>query len=135
MLVSGLHKPDGLVHFQGGIAYSQEGGTHPVNWLFEGQIRSLFEGTNVQGLEADGSAPIPLEHLNEPSFLKCDARGLWISEDATHRARLLLLNPQGRLETVLSHLRAPQVLLPSGTHSYLLAEGGRNRILEIRRSE
>ncbi|WP_232487086.1 hypothetical protein [Azotobacter chroococcum] len=63
MLVSGLHKPDGLVHFQGGIAYSQEGGTHPVNWLFEGQIRSLFEGTNVQGLEADGSAPIPLEHL------------------------------------------------------------------------
>ncbi|MEE4460561.1 hypothetical protein V2S84_00145 [Azotobacter chroococcum] len=54
MLLSGLHKPEGLVHFQGGIAYSQEGGTHPVNWLFEGQVRPLFEGTNVQGLEADG---------------------------------------------------------------------------------
>ncbi|MGV6474072.1 hypothetical protein [Azotobacter vinelandii] len=198
VLVSGLHKPDGLVHFQGGIAYSQEGGTHPVNWLFQGRVHALFEGTNVQGLEADGhylyaiedrkqdgrllrydastgetrvlrsdleeaesiaicpdgskfytekakgivrrlsddgADPIHLERLNEPSFLRCDARGLWISEDATHRARLLLLNPQGRLETVLTHLRAPQVLLPTGTDTYLLAEGGRDRILEIRRSE
>ncbi|WP_232487087.1 hypothetical protein [Azotobacter chroococcum] len=45
------------------------------------------------------------------------------------------MNPQGRLETVLSHLQAPQVLLPTGAHSDLLAEGGRNRVLEIRRSE
>ncbi|WP_242672910.1 hypothetical protein [Azotobacter chroococcum] len=42
-------------------------------------------------------------------------------EDATQRARLPLLNPQ--------------LLLPTGTHSYLLAEGGRNRILELRHSE
>ncbi|AJE22555.1 Hypothetical protein Achr_31460 [Azotobacter chroococcum NCIMB 8003] len=198
VLFSGLHKPDGLVHFQGGIAFSQEGGTHPVQWLFQGQVHSLFEGTNVQGLEADGphlyaiedrkrngrlfrydattreisilranldeaesiatcpdgrkfytekakgivrqladdgSDPIYLGQLNEPSFLKCDARGLWISEDATHLARLLLLTPQGRLEVVLSHLRAPQALLATGADSYLLAEGGRDRVLEIRRSE
>ncbi|GAB3396003.1 SMP-30/gluconolactonase/LRE family protein [Azotobacter armeniacus] len=198
VLLSGLSKPDGLVHFQGGIAFSQEGGTHPVQWLFQGQVHSLFEGTNVQGLEADGqylyaiedrkkngrllrydastrevsilraeldeaesiatcpdgskfytekakgivrrladdgNDPIHLGQLNEPSFLKCDARGLWISEDATHLARLLLLTPQGRLEVVLSHLRAPQALLSTGADTYLLAEGGRDRVLEIRRHE
>lgn len=72
-----------------------------------------------------------LEHLNKPSALLCDERGLWISEDSTHRARLLLLEPDGDLRVVLSFLKAPQTLLPAGNGRYLLAEGGRDRVLEI----
>lgn len=78
-----------------------------------------------------GEDQIALQKLNKPSFLLCDNRGLWISEDSTHRARLLLLNPDGELSVILSFLKAPQTLLPVGEGKYLLAEGGRDRVLEI----
>jgi len=61
----------------------------------------------------------------------CDQRGLWISEDSTHRARLLLLDNLSRLQTILSFLKAPQMVARTPRGTYLLAEGGRNRILEI----
>lgn len=85
----------------------------------------------VRQLTDDGQDPPLLSGLHEPSFLLCDGRGLWVSEDSTHRARLLLLGPDGTLNTILSYLKAPQALLPLADGKYLLAEGGRNRVLEI----
>ncbi len=85
----------------------------------------------VRQLTNDGADPVVLADLNQPTYLLCDQRGLWISEDATHRARLLLLDSQGRLQTVLSFLKAPQMLTPTPKGTYLFAEGGRDRILEI----
>eukprot|EP01133_Synstelium_polycarpum_P004164 gene4164-4857_t len=41
----------------------------------------------VRELTIDGSDPVVLSHLNKPTFLMCDERGLWINEDSTHRAR------------------------------------------------
>ncbi|SDI42176.1 hypothetical protein SAMN05216588_116119 [Pseudomonas flavescens] len=79
-----------------------------------------------------GPDQLALEALNKPSSLLCDERGLSVSEDSTHRARLLLLTPDGDLHVVLSHLKAPQSLLPAGEGRYLLAEGGRDRVLELR---
>lgn len=193
-----LNKPDGITPFQGGIAFSQEGGIYPVNWLVNDKLHSLFEGTNVQGLTpynhylyavedrgqqsrilrydseanivevirdnlneaetlaicpngkkfynekeihrvrqltVDGTDPIILDYkkTREPSILQCDENGLWISEDSTHMARLLLLTPEGELKTILSHLRAPQQLLKIANDTYYLAEGGRDRILELKR--
>ncbi len=61
----------------------------------------------------------------------CDARGLWISEDATHRARLLLWDGKGEPHTILSFLKAPQSIVPDGKGGYLLAEGGRDRVLQL----
>lgn len=88
-------------------------------------------GDRVWQLNDGGEDQIALRELNKPSFLLCDDRGLWISEDSTHRARLLLLNPDGELSVILSYLKAPQTLLPVGEGKYLLAEGGRDRVLEI----
>ena len=86
----------------------------------------------VRELTADGSDPVVLSNLNQPTFLMCDARGLWVNEDATHRARLLLIDKQGRQQTILSFLKAPQSIVPTGHGTYLLAEGGRNRVLELK---
>lgn len=84
-------------------------------------------------LQADGLDRVVLEGLNEPGFLMCNDDGLWITEDATHMARLLLLDPQQHLWTILSHLRAPQSIIAIAPGHYLLAEQGRNRIIELQR--
>lgn len=85
----------------------------------------------VRELKEDGSDPVMLSGLNQPTFLMCDPRGLWISEDSTHRARLLLVDAQGRQRTVLSFLKAPQSIVATPRGTYLVAEGGRNRVLEL----
>ena len=84
----------------------------------------------VRQLSDDGRDPPALSELREPSFLLCDRRGLWISEDSTHRARLLLWDRQSAPRAILTFLRAPQALLPRGD-GYLLAEGGRDRIIAL----
>lgn len=85
----------------------------------------------VRELKDDGSDPVVLAGLNQPTFLMCDQRGLWISEDSTHRARLLLVDPQGQQRMVLSFLKAPQSIVATARGTYLVAEGGRNRVLEL----
>jgi len=85
----------------------------------------------VRELTEDGSDPVVLSKLNKPTFLMCDERGLWVNEDSTHRARLLLIDKQGRQQTILSFLKAPQSIVRTGKGTYLLAEGGRNRVLEL----
>ena len=85
----------------------------------------------VRQLADDGSDPVVLAGLNQPTFLMCDQRGLWISEDSTHRARLLLVDAAGRQSTVLSFLKAPQSIVATDRGTYLVAEGGRNRVLEL----
>lgn len=79
----------------------------------------------------DGRDPDILGGLNQPTFILCDARGIWISEDSTHRARLLLWDGKSEPRTVLSFLKAPQAIVPDGKGGYLLAEGGRNRLLRL----
>lgn len=81
-----------------------------------------------------GNDDIVARGLREPSFLLCTDAGLWITEDRTHRARLLLLDGAGALHTVLSHLRAPQTIIATRPTRFLLAEQGRGRILELNRS-
>ncbi|MEO8488568.1 hypothetical protein [Pseudomonas sp.] len=85
----------------------------------------------VRELTDDHRDPLVLEGLNKPTFLMCDERGLWVNEDSTHRARLLLIDPQGRQQTILSFLKAPQSIVRIGDGRYLLAEGGRNRVLGL----
>lgn len=192
----GLSKPDGMVRFRDGIAYSQEEGDNPVRWWLGERDEPLFVGRDVEGLatdgrhlyaiedkpqgarllrydpdsrelttlrdrlevaegvavcpdgrlfyaekkkarvkqlQPDGRDSVVVQGLNAPGFLMCDGAGLWITEDATHMARLLLLDPAGQLQIVLSHLRSAQTILPFGDNRYLLAEQGRNRVLEITR--
>lgn len=85
----------------------------------------------VRELTEDGSDPVVLAGLNKPTFLMCDERGLWVNEDSTHRARLLLIDKQGHQRTILSFLKAPQSIVPTSRGTYLLAEGGRDRVLEL----
>ncbi|WP_369986618.1 hypothetical protein [Pseudomonas xanthosomatis] len=85
----------------------------------------------VRALNPEGEDPVVVEGLNNPTFLYCDQRGLWISEDSTHRARLLRITGDGTRHTVLSYLKAPQAIVPDGKGGYLLAEGGRDRVLRL----
>jgi hypothetical protein len=87
----------------------------------------------VSQVHAEGHDSVVLTGLNQPGFLLCNNQGLWITEDATHMARLLRLAPDGRLHTVLSHLRSAQTLIETRPGHYLLAEQGRNRVLSLQR--
>lgn len=89
----------------------------------------------VRQLVAEGNDPLVLEGLNQPGYLLCTADGLWITEDATHMARLLLLIAGGRQHTVLSHLRSAQTIVQTAPGRYLLAEQGRNRVLSLQRRD
>ncbi|TWI53868.1 hypothetical protein IQ22_02479 [Pseudomonas duriflava] len=88
----------------------------------------------IRQWQPNGQDPIVLAGLNAPGFMACTYDGLWITEDATHMARLLLLDKQGRDHVILSHLRAAQTLLPLSDGTFLLSEQGRNRILKLQRS-
>ncbi len=74
---------------------------------------------------------IVIRGLHDPSFLMCGSNGLWITEDLTHGARLLLLDTAGVTHTVLSHLRAPQTIIATTSGGFFVAEQGRGRILEL----
>ncbi|MFZ6044880.1 hypothetical protein ACFW0H_01985 [Pseudomonas sp. CR3202] len=88
---------------------------------------------HVRELRPDGHDPVVLDGLNQPGFLLCNKEGLWITEDATHTARVLLLDARGELNVVLSHLRSPQTIVETAPGQYLVAEQGRNRVLELKR--
>lgn len=82
---------------------------------------------------ADGSDPLLIAGLDAPGFLMCDEDGLWISEDATHRARLLLFDRHGQLHVILRGLRSAQTILALAPGRLLLAEQGRSRVLLVER--
>ena len=193
---TGLSKPDGMVRYRGGVAFSQEQGEHPVYWMNQQGTRQLFSADSVEGLATDGHFlfaiedlhgngrllrfdpetdsvttlrsgldeaeavtscpdgrlfytekkrgqvrqlhpegrdPLVLQGLREPGFLLCNREGLWITEDATHMARVLLLDARGDLNVVLSHLHSPQTIVETSPGRYLVAEQGRNRVLELQR--
>ena len=114
VLRSGLTETEGLTRCNDGrLLYTEKA---------SGKIRALSD---------DGQDPVVVEGLRNPTFLLCDARGLWISEDSTHRARLLRVDGDGSRHTVLSFLKAPQAIVPDGKGGYLLAEGGRDRVLQL----
>ncbi|MFJ4158172.1 hypothetical protein ACIPZF_25695 [Pseudomonas sp. NPDC089752] len=114
VLRSGLTETEGLTRCADGRLLYTEKGT--------GKVRALSD---------DGQDPVVVEGLRHPTFLMCDQRGLWISEDNTHRARLLRVDADGTQHTVLTFLKAPQSIVADGKGGYLLAEGGRNRVLRL----
>jgi len=87
----------------------------------------------VKQWQPQGPDTLVAEGLDAPGFVQCSADGLWITEDATHGAHVLLVRPDGQLVTVLSHLRSAQTLIARGDGHYLVAEQGRQRILELYR--
>ncbi|MFK3817855.1 hypothetical protein ACI2KG_14845 [Pseudomonas sp. NPDC089407] len=113
VLRSGLTETEGLTRCEGRLLYTEKA---------NGKVRALAD---------DGSDPVVVEGLRNPTFLYCDQRGLWISEDNTHRARLLRIAADGSQHTVLTFLKAPQSIIADGKGGYLLAEGGRNRVLHL----
>ncbi|KKO15114.1 MULTISPECIES: hypothetical protein [Pseudomonas] len=114
VLRSGLTETEGLTRCSDGrLLYTEKA---------SGKVRALSD---------DGRDPVVVDGLRNPTFLFCDQRGLWISEDNTHRARLLRIGADGARQTVLSFLKAPQSIVADGKGGYLLAEGGRNRVLHL----
>ncbi|EKT4448908.1 SMP-30/gluconolactonase/LRE family protein [Pseudomonas putida] len=114
VLRSGLTETEGLARCNDGrLLYTEKA---------NGKVRALSD---------DGQDPVVAEGLRNPTFLFCDPRGLWVSEDNTHRARLLLIDADGVQHTMLTFLKAPQSIVADGKGGYLLAEGGRNRVLHL----
>ncbi|MDD2558101.1 MAG: hypothetical protein RBR43_05720 [Desulfuromonadaceae bacterium] len=114
VLRSGLHEPEGLcITPDGHLFYTEKGLGTVKQWNPHDPDRIVLAG------------------LNQPGFVCWSEAGLWITEDATHGARLLLIKNNGTLQVILKHLRSAQTLLPLDNGHYLLAEQGRDRILEI----
>jgi hypothetical protein len=88
----------------------------------KGWIKKWNPGNNDEIIARD---------LHEPAFLMCNTEGMWITEDLTHRARVLLLDASGVMQTVLTNLRSPQTILSISKGRFLVAEQGRERILEL----
>lgn len=103
VLRSGLTETEGLTRCRGDLLYTEKA---------KGIVRALA---------ADGNDPVVVDGLRNPTFLYCDQRGLWISEDNTHRARLLRIAADGSQHTVLTFLKAPQAIIADGKGGYLLA--------------
>ncbi|MBM7059266.1 hypothetical protein JQX08_00965 [Pseudomonas sp. UL073] len=127
------------------LRYDADSGTLEVlrSGLIEGEGVSLCDDGRlfyvekakgwVKQWQANGVDRLVVDGLNQPGFVQCTADGLWITEDATHMARLLLVDPTGRLQVILRHLRSAQTIIPVDSSRYLVAEQGRDRILEINR--
>ncbi|WP_432218044.1 hypothetical protein ACREYJ_27580 [Pseudomonas kribbensis] len=87
----------------------------------------------VKQWQPQGEDLIVAKDLNAPGFVQCTDDGLWITEDATHMAKLLLVDQDGKLQVILNHLRSAQTIIQISTGEYLLAEQGRNRILKLKK--
>lgn len=100
----------------------------------DGQLFYAEKGKRwVKRWQADGDDLLVADQLNAPGFLMCNDEGLWITEDATHRARLLLLDKAGALQTILRGLRSGQSVVSLAPGHLLVAEQGRGRVLEVQR--
>jgi len=102
----------------------------------DGQLFYTEKGKGwVKRWRSEGGDELVLGGLNAPGFLMCNDEGLWVTEDATHRARLLLLDHHGgSLQVILRHLRSAQTVLSLAPGRLLIAEQGRGRVLEVERS-
>jgi hypothetical protein len=87
----------------------------------------------IKRFQPGNTDEIIVRGLHAPSFLMCNHEGLWITEDLTHGARLMLLGASGNLETILTHLRSPQTIIQVTPTRFLVAEQGRGRILVLNR--
>ncbi|MDR0578966.1 MAG: hypothetical protein LBI87_15910 [Candidatus Accumulibacter sp.] len=114
VLREGLEEPEGVAVCPDGGLYFTEKKDNAIKRYTPGPIDDVI----VSGLRV-------------PAFLMCDDEGLWITEDATHRARLLLRDASGEIRTILSHLRSPQTIISIAPDRFLIAEQGRGRILEL----
>jgi hypothetical protein len=88
----------------------------------------------IKRLDPGSQDAIIVRGLRHPAFLMCNEEGLWVTEDSTHRARLLRLDASGKIRVILTNLRSPQAIVSAGGGRFLLAEQGRGRILELYRT-
>ena len=73
----------------------------------------------VKQWQPEGRDKLVVEGLNAPGFVQCSDDGLWITEDATHGALLLLLDASGNLQVILRHLRSAQTIVQIAPPSLL----------------
>lgn len=77
--------------------------------MHAGQSEALFSGTSVEGMASDDQFH-------------------YVTVDATHRARLLLLDSSGSLQVMLRHVRSAQTVLSLAPGQLLIGERGCARI-------
>lgn len=119
-----------LVALRGGLLEGEGVAVCPDGRLFYSEKKKGWVKQYRADVDTD---PLVYSGLNAPGFLMCNQDGLWIAEDATHGARLLNAGSSGTLQVVLEHLRSAQTVLQLAPGRLLVAEQGRNRILEINR--
>ncbi|MBI4825408.1 MAG: hypothetical protein HY807_03165 [Nitrospirae bacterium] len=115
VLLEELHNPEGVIVDNEGVIYVAETKTGKVLFLKGGEKGILLQG------------------LNEPDQLAIDNDGaLWISEDADP-GRLLKYH-NGRLETIVEGLHAPQGILIDGKDIFF-SEQKRDRIIHLKKKQ
>jgi hypothetical protein len=116
-LVTDLEKAEAVCAMENGDVYYSENGM--------GIVYQLISGESV----------VYLRDLVKPGYLYCDEnlQGIWITEDRTNFGRLLFSDEPHFSHTVAAGLHSPQSITFDQQGNLLLAEQGRDRILQFER--
>ena len=78
-----------------------------------------------------------LTALRKPAFLLCDdeSNGIWITEDRRNYGRLLHSRSRHQVQVMATGLSSPQAVTINSEGHLLLAEQGRNRVIQFERRD
>ena len=113
VLATQLHKPNGLLAYNGGIVATQEWPNQPVLYWYEGEMKSLMD-------------------LNAAESIAITAKGKWLIVEDSANGRLLEIDPETHQQkTLYQGLEAGEGVCVGRDHRIFILDNKRNELLEF----
>lgn len=113
VLATQLHKPDGLLAYDGGIVATQEWPNQPVLYWYEGEMKSLMD-------------------LNAAESIAITAKGKWLIVEDSANGRLLEIDPETHQQkTLYQGFEAGEGVCIGRDHRIFILDNKRNELLEF----
>ena len=118
-LATDLESGEGICAMESGVVYFGERDKGIVYKIQDGEISEY------------------LTALNSPGFLLCDdeSQSIWITEDRRNYGRLLHSSAPHQIKVMATGLSSPQAVTINSEGRLLLAEQGRNRVIQFERRD
>ena len=118
-LATELESGEGICAMESGVVYFGERDKGIVYKIQDGEISEYLTG------------------LNAPGFLLCDdeSHSIWITEDRRNYGRLLHSSSPHQIKVMATGLSSPQAVTINSEGRLLLAEQGRNRVIQFERRD
>lgn len=118
-LASKLEAGEGICAMESGVVYFSE--------RDKGIVYKIERGETSEYLTA----------LRKPAFLLCDdeSKSIWITEDRRNYGRLLHSSSRHQFQVMATGLSSPQAVTINSEGQLLLAEQGRNRVIQFERRD